>query len=103
MEFSKCEFFFEPGMKCSSENDSCVGNGLLGNSQIWFFVIFTRKRSLALFCALLRSFALFCVCALLRSFLRPTAFRTTAENSSLTLREDRSVGISGDIPANFSP
>ena len=40
----------------------------------WLFAIFMQKRSVALFCALLRSFALFCihlrtcVCALLRSF-----------------------------------
>ena len=34
--------------------------------QTWLFAISTRKRSFALFCALLRSFAPFC--ALLRSF-----------------------------------
>ena len=51
---------------------------LIESSLTWLFAIFTRKRSFALFCALLRSFALFIIktcgfafaliCALLRSF-----------------------------------
>ena len=51
----------------------------VASSQTWLLAIFTRERSFALFCALLRSFALFCglafapfksvlICTLLRSF-----------------------------------
>ena len=82
---------------------NCHHRDTLGSSktllfQTWLFALFTRMRSFALSCTLLRSFALFCersfanlrlrsfalICALLRAFaciclfLRPTAFRTTA-------------------------
>ena len=54
--------------------------------------IFTRKRSFALFCALLRSFVLFCglALALICVFLRPTAFRTIAfGNCRVLVQETR--------------
>ena len=70
--------------------------------QTWLFALSTRKRSFALFCALLRSFALFCrlafalICALLRAFLRTTAFRTTAFGNcrfALEGRVQRGAGL----------
>ena len=71
--------------------------------QTWLFAIFTRKRSFALFCALLRT----CVCALLCSylrsfaricvFLRTAAFRTTAFGNSRRIGGD----FAGDFPRIF--
>ena len=81
----------------------CASN--FGSSQTWLFAIFTRKRSFALFCALLRSFVCICglafalICALLRAFVcfceRPCLERPrlgTADN--LWVRQN---------PAKFPP
>ena len=62
-------------------NFAQIGSSQTWLFQTWLFVIFTWKRSFALFCALLRSFALFCGLVRLRSFacfcVRPR-FKTTA-------------------------
>ena len=71
-------------------HDPCLRSSQTCFFRTWLFAMFTRKRSFALFCTLLRSLALFCrltfalVCAHLRSFsctcvfLPLTACRTTA-------------------------
>ena len=48
--------------RCTSEFE--IGSSQTWLFQTWLFAIFTRKRSFALLCAVLRT----CVCALLRSF-----------------------------------
>ena len=70
-----------------SEGARPWGRARSGDCQTWLLAIFTRRRSFALFCALLQT----CVCALLRSFVcfcvRPRLERPRLERPRLGAAE----------------